>query len=339
MICLIYKQILTLAFLFIVIFLCNFCRYYSPCPSSDKSGWKSPTPSHCCPGNVESSREFDAGEYAYLSGGRGSIMKKFLADNHEAKYRQQESLYSGNPVGSTSPVPTIDSSSGVSSAGSQRSNMGPPSSTPSCSQYSEGSYSDKRNVMIVEPTAHYESAPIRGLARRSSMRVTPCSPIYETKAALSKEYPMVGKCNPQQPTLDNGGIYGKLRWDNSPIPTSGITSSPNYEAIYGKIKRGVNQANSEMMMTSPRVNEMNEQMSHKEIVVENLRRPQQIHVESNISESIGDICPPIPPPLPSGVLTYVSRHNNSNSIYGLTTMNSNAGEGILMAANSPDSDL
>lgn len=261
-------------------------------------------------------------------------MKKFLADNHEAKCRQ-ESIYSGNPVCSTSPVPTIDSSSGVSSAGSQRSNMGPPSSTPSCSQYSEGSYSDKRNVMIVEPTAHYEPAPVRGLARRSSMRVTPCSPIYETKAMLSKEYPMIGKCGgpQQQVILDNGGIYGKLRWDNSP----GVAqSSPNYEAIYGKCRRVGGQGSGEMR--SPRVNEMGEQMSHKEIIVENLRRPQgDIMVESkNMSGSINDICPPIPPPLPSGVLTYVSRQNN-NSIYGMTR-NGNLG-GILMAADSPDSDL
>lgn len=250
-------------------------------------------------------------------------MKKFLADNHEpGKCRTvQESIYGTNPLAEerkmvSSPVPTIDSSSGVSSAGSQRSNIGPPSSTPSCSQYSEGSYTEKRNsnIMIVEPTAHYEPAPVRGISRRSSMRVTPCSPIYETKSPISKEYPLIGKCAPTP--MHDSGIYGKLRWDNS-----APKSSPNYEAIYGKTRR---QPNGELR--SPRVNEMNEHNGQsKEIIVENLRKPMED--SKNMSDSMTDICPPIPPPLP--VLSYVNRHTSSESPYGTTTRNT----GILIAAS------
>lgn len=255
-------------------------------------------------------------------------MKKFLSDNHEATKACRvapESIYGTNPLTEerkmvSSPVPTIDSSSGVSSAGSQRSNMGPPSSTPSCSQYSEGSYSDKRNTMIIEPTAHYEPAPVRGISRRSSMRVTPCSPIYETKTPLSKEYPMIGKCTP--PQAHESGIYGKLRWDNSPNKPS-----PNYEAIYGKTRRQPGASD----LRSPRLNEHNIQSDKsKEIIVECLRRPGDD--TKNVSDSTTDICPPIPPPLP--VLSYVTRQNSSVS----TTSPYSGGRsgGILMAASPVD---
>lgn len=321
-------------------------RYYSPATSrGEQSGWKSPPPPPSS--HDDANRDFDSGEYAYLSGGRGSIMKKFLSDNQESVKIRGESIYSTNPLTEerklvSSPVPTIDSSSGVSSASSQRSHVGPPSSTPSCSQYSEGCYSSgdsKRNSGggIIEPTAHYEPVPVRGIARRSSMRVTPCSPIYESKTPVSKEYPMLGRSSSRAQSsvspnhIHDSGIYGKLRWDNS-----APTSSPNYEAIYGKTRR-------QGQITSPRDhNNMDSNSESKEIIVENLRRPgsETIGNCNSISDSTTSICPPIPPPLP--VLSYVTRQNStvssSSSPYGtITARNTNSG-GILMPVRQIELD-
>jgi hypothetical protein len=195
----------------------------------------------------------------------------------------------------SSPVSTVDSSSGVSSI-STKSNMGPPSTSASCSQYSEGIISTGEPESIVEPTAHYE--PVRMLSRRNSTRSYVNAAVHDSPQRLTAEE-----------------IYGKLSGLRSPTRTESIYSSGKSKLICDT------RFNRSIYEKSPRDCESrcNYASNNQKFASDSqgdLIDPSSSNYSSKNNPKIYDyldsINPPIPPPLP--ILTCLM---NRSSISGM----------------------
>jgi len=262
-------------------------RYYSrPQSRVEKYEYRNES-SACCP-ETHHDEEFDAGEYAYLAGGKSIQVSKH--GSHQQQQQTLEKIYGQLQVNQlcfsernavSSPVSTVDSSSGVSSI-STKSNMGPPSTSASCSQYSEGLvHSDQDS--IAEPTAHYEPMS-RVLSRRNSMRS------------------YVGHDSPQRLTAEE--LYGKI---------SGVRPTPRTESIYSMGKSKLicdSRFNRSVYEKSPREAEsrFNYTSENRKFVEETVKENSSVVVDSSksncsknnpkIYDYLDSINPPIPPPLP-----------------------------------------
>lgn len=283
-------------------------RYYSRPPSrADNKASNS-----CGRSQLE---DFDAGEYAYLSGSRNS---QALKSPVRRPLATRESLYGQLPGKINfmernqvvSPVSTVDSSSGVSSISTQ-SQLGPPSTSASCSQFSEGVGSDHDSQQIAEPRAHYE--PLRMLSRRNSVRSYISSHQSSASVEAAEQY--------YQKTLMDE-VYGKLKTGRQVSRSESIYSTGNRQPpppvnMSGEVRlnRSVYEHYSSNL-ESPRCN-----------FTSNNRKFQcdsnnGLNNCNSFTNNASELCnkydlddegvnPPIPPPLP--ILSCVVRKSLSNS--------------------------
>lgn len=303
-------------------------RYYSRPPSRADKQASSQRNGDNSYNNME---DFDAGEYAYLSGSRNS--QAFKSPVQRSSIACRESLYGQLTPAKinfmerkqvvVSPVSTVDSSSGVSSISAQ-SQMGPPSTSASCSQFSEGVGSDhdsNSQMTIAEPRAHYE--PLRMLSRRNSVRSYISSHQNQT-AEEAQHY--------QRVLMDE--VYGKLKTGKQVSRSESIYSVGNNRQSNGNndVNNG-NRDNREVVrvlhnrsvyehysdLASPRCNFASnnpkfqcDNGSNGQNFTNNCQESASYSNNKNNNYDLDDdIVPPIPPPLP--ILSCVVRKSLSNS--------------------------